>query len=94
MPIVAIVVAVIVGILIVAGLIVLSAIIGLQFWNWFLIPLGLPTISIAHMVGISATISYFFPRPQDKDDNENKVGNAIIRALAPILTAFIASLFM
>lgn len=39
-------------------------------WGWFLVPLGLPAIGIAHMWGVTLTLSIIRPRPifTRKDD--------------------------
>ncbi len=32
---------------------------GLFLWNWFVVPLGLPTIGLAHAIGIDTLITFW-----------------------------------
>lgn len=85
-----IVVALGVGLLIATN-ILLSAYIVFLLWGWFMIPLGLAQISIAHAIGLSCGI-------QHKSDPEQSVTNAIATMVAiPLLSlaiGYVAHMFM
>lgn len=64
-------------------------------WRWFIVPLGLPTISLAHVVGLDVVVSLmtwrYTPPPTDANDYMKKKWTGLAMALA---IGFIASRFM
>lgn len=49
----------------------LQSLVQMFMWNWFIVPLGLPTISFWMAIGVSMTISAFHNSSQkSKDANE------------------------
>ena len=63
-----------------------------KLWAWFLVPLGVPAITIVHAIGISTLFAFFKARtpPSDKDaDWKSLVGTIIGTFLAPLLAVLI-----
>jgi len=70
-------------------------------WGWFLVPLGLPQISIPHAMGLVVLITMlFYHRNNNNNDDENKykvVGEIIgftARPFFALLFGFIIKQFM
>ena len=69
-------------------------------WVWFLVPLGLPVISIAHSIGIAMitswiTYQYKVTTQEDKDKVLEGLGIVlIVRPLAIIGVGYIVKQFM
>jgi hypothetical protein len=49
----------------------------LIFWNWFILPLGAPHISLFHSLGISLVLNYMIDNENKTKDVEDKVELAI-----------------
>lgn len=42
-------------------------------WSWFMVPLGLPTLGIAHAIGFAMTVAFLTHQDSTKvDDRETK----------------------
>jgi hypothetical protein len=55
-----------------------------DLWEWFVVPLGMPAIGLAHAVGISSIVGYLTQQAKDRDkDDSNKDTTAdLIHAVA------------
>jgi hypothetical protein len=80
----------------VGGILAITLLRGLvlvSLWGWFVVPLGVPGIGIAHAIGISILASLFlFGLATDKSSEEQegwvKVIHAFVKALAGSLFAW------
>jgi len=52
-----------------------------SLWAWFVVPLGVPPIGIAHAVGLSVVVAVFKSIRVDDDDETGPVVKAIIVAV-------------
>lgn len=73
-----------------------------QLWKWFVVPLGVPTISLPHALGLSATLHMFlgtrglyFKRGEDEDDRIifNLAASAVLPATF-LAFGYVYTLFM
>ena len=58
---------------VIAFLAAIDGVVVVVLWGWFAVPLGLPTIGVAHAVGISALVALVVAAPVPKsaeDDDE------------------------
>jgi len=66
-------------------------------WTWFLVPLGLPAIGIAHSIGIMSIKGFMFAK-YVKANSEDTITNLVFAVLAPTTSLgfgyMIHSLFM
>jgi hypothetical protein len=74
---VAALVGVIFGAVIVFGaLLIWATLIGgfvtLKMWGWFAVPLGAPTISFWHAVGLAMLVAWFTHKPSKQEDDPAK----------------------
>ena len=64
-----------------------------RLWNWFILPFfDVPTLSIAHAVGISLIVSFLTYSPTEAKDGrttEEKIGSIIAALLRPGLVVLI-----
>ncbi len=61
-----------------------------RLWQWFLVPLGLPAISLWHAIGIGLVVRWFtFQYRYDKDADEDKIPRQIHALTASILIPLI-----
>jgi hypothetical protein len=58
-------------------------------WGWFLTPLGLPEIGLAHAIGIALVVAMLTSRQSDSEDKEK----AFERLFQGFLVPLIALLF-
>lgn len=72
-----------------------------QLYAWFLIPMGAPVISTAHVYGLAILITFITTRITKKDINKdndtsslNSMLCSIFRSLVVLLFAYITTLFM
>jgi len=63
-------------ILIVGGILMGGWVISI-LWNWFIVPLGLPAISLAHSIGLSLMVNVFKGYTESKT-NEEEMGTLLI----------------
>lgn len=70
-----------------------------KLWGWFIVPLGVMQIGIAHAIGLSILISVFTWKnektPKDDDDSPwwaKVLGAQFIKVLILLLTWWIASI--
>ena len=67
-------------------------------WGWFIVPLGVTDINVAHGIGLITMLSLFRVNlSHEKKDNKNlaiQLGSALIVMLIFMLIAFIAHLCM
>ncbi len=71
------------------------------FWGWFIVPLGLPQISIPHCIGISV-IATMLTAPAQREKTESSsilnslrpLGDALAKSLVLLLEAWIVHKFM
>ena len=59
-------------------------------YDWFVLPLGAPVLSIWHMWGIALLVSRFLPSPEYKEDGD--IGKAIGKLIGFVLAGFLALL--
>lgn len=46
-------------------------------WGWFVVPLGLPTLSIAHAIGILSMLIFLTTKVDDADDDLETLAEVI-----------------
>jgi hypothetical protein len=68
------------------------------FWGWFVVPLGLAPIGIAHALGISvlvAMLTYEYTRePEDGRSTKEVVSSALLRAVVrPLVLLAMGSIY-
>jgi MFS family permease len=59
-------------------------------WEWFIVPFGLPTLGIAHAIGISMVVAFLTHELNSNSDEGAEIGRAIGIAM---IYPFIALLF-
>ena len=59
-----------------------------RLWAWFLVPLGVPAITIVHAIGISLLFSLF--KPHVSSSSDKKKGLAVL--LGTLIAAFLVPL--
>lgn len=52
----------------------LRALVLRDLWTWFVVPLGVPGIGLAHAVGISTIVAYLTYQRQPQDPDERRRG--------------------
>lgn len=62
-----------------------------HLWAWFLVPLGLPPIGIAHAIGIALIAGMLAPRARDSKEKEEK--KKLVVNLDPFLSPLLFLLF-
>lgn len=85
----------------VLGMIALAAIVdgyvGLILYNWFLLPFGLPTLSLPVAIGISLTLRHIINTnkyTEDKRPVAEKVAHVIMYPLAALAMGWISLQFV
>ena len=69
-------------------------------WGWFVVPFGLPELSIPHAIGISLIIGFLTHQIRKEDEKKQpdevigSIGTAIIATGFAFLVGWIVSLFM
>jgi len=69
----------------------------LQLWGWFMVPLGLPDVGLAHVLGISTTVELITHQLQEKHGGVEYSSNWGMRIFMPmfiLLTGWVLHLFM
>lgn len=87
--------------------VVLAGFVGATLWGWFLVPLGLPAITIAHAIGIDALVTFWvgpnpilfmedFVKPVKslQDRTAAAIGRVLGVPLGILLLGWIATLFL
>lgn len=76
--------------------ILIGAFIFLMNWNWFLIPLGLPTINIFHAAGIMVIASYLkgYERHESKNDSLKQILELVLFNFFALALGFIFHFFI
>ena len=74
--------------------ILLRAFVLVQLWHWFVVPLGVVSIGMAHAYGLAALVSLLNPQKIDKYDEEEGVLRGAIKAtiislLLPLIIWFV-----
>ena len=64
-------------------------------WGWFVVPLGVPALSIPMAIGIAVTISFLIFNPNDRDNKmdfstKSGIDEAVSKMVNAILYPFIA----
>lgn len=64
-------------------------------WNWFLVPIGLPTITIIHAIGVDCIISILIPRnsPEGTQFWDRWTGG-MVNTLIGLFTGFLMHFFL
>lgn len=65
----AVILAVILGLGLVAGMVCLNAMVLSILWGWFAVPLGLPPIGVAMAVGLSTIVSLMTSSHKSEDEH-------------------------
>jgi formate hydrogenlyase subunit 3/multisubunit Na+/H+ antiporter MnhD subunit len=75
-----------------------------QFWLWFIVPLGLPAITLAHAAGLSMTMAFYTTFASDSEilaeqkvPQEEKIiceGARLLATFILLFLGFVISLFM
>ncbi len=60
------------------------------FWGWFVVPLGVPAIGVAHALGISLVVSMLTHQRINNNDNDSSIRQEIFVSIA---TAIILLVF-
>jgi len=67
-------------------------------WLWFLVPLGLPTLAIAHAIGIGVLVglltNQYIPNRDSEEEILNMVAHSICQPLILLTIGYIAKSFM
>lgn len=66
-------------------------------WAWFLVPLGLPAIGLAHAVGVAALIGLVTHQTPATNDDEHTARVLVFGAISPggaLVVGWIAKSFM
>ena len=58
-------------------------------WGWFVVPLGVPPISVAHAVGLSAVVSSFLIWRNIQDHTDEKTKTSVKLIIALFIGAFL-----
>ncbi len=60
-------------------------------WTWFLVPIGLPNVTIAHMFGIAMFKGLLFAKyaKSDKGEYGEKVTNALVAPLVALSVGYV-----
>ena len=94
----ALVVIVILAILAVGALAWMSAVTITWLWAWFIVPLGVMQLSLAHAFGISGIVYYLTYRPVtnevDKEQAFKALGQAVMMPFVALGLGYIYQLFM
>ena len=57
-------------------------------WQWFLVPLGVSEISIAHAIGLSVLVGMFTSHIKSKSEDAKGAWQPLVTAFAAALAAF------
>lgn len=60
-----------VGIVLFVLAVVVDGFVLTYLWGWFLVPLGLVQIGMAHAIGVSILVSYLTHQTNNSDDNDD-----------------------
>ena len=68
-----------------------------KLWAWFIVPFGLPSIGMAHAIGLRATIGLYWPvRLPQKDlgwtEKEKDIGNLLLSWCLPVFAYVVGRL--
>lgn len=64
-------------------------------WTWFIVPLGVPGLSIPQAIGITFVVAFFKDRkPKDNEKAIVTIGSEIVSPLLLLGVAWIIQLFM
>ena len=59
-------------------------------WQWFMVPIGIPTLSVPQCIGITLVVSFlthqYYREPEDKRETSEKIAAGVILILGPLLT--------
>ena len=76
---------------------VLNAFVVSSLWGWFVVPLGMPSIGIAHAWGLGILVGMFQFPPQKLDDDEawwRPIVQAVTRSLVALGVGLVVASFM
>ena len=62
----------------VAGMTVVNGLLLHLMWGWFMVPLGLPVISVAHALGIALVVSLLTHQTNTKKGEDKDLGEVVI----------------
>ena len=96
--------SILLGLLVIVGVIVAIAVffaivIGLSIyrgwalsylWQWFMVPIGLPALSVPQCIGVALVITFlthqYYREPEDKRTDNEKITAGVITVLGPLVT--------
>jgi hypothetical protein len=89
-----ILVVIILVVAIIAALILVRGFVFYKLWSWFLTPLGLPEIGLAHAIGVGLVITYMTHQimPADEKDRSGErlaytlIGTLLVLAIGWIIS--------
>lgn len=55
-------------------------------WGWFVVPLGVPQIGLAHAIGLSLTLTAFRSRTTEPKDESSAITLALVAVVVPLVT--------
>lgn len=69
-----------------------------QLWGWFMVPLGLPVLSLPWAIGIAVVVSFLTnhnePRKSDDVDVGKAIGHAFLRPVISVGVGWIVHQYM
>ena len=84
--------SVLAGVLIAIGSIPITGWVISVMWRWFVVPLHVPQIGIAHAMGLSLLLAAIRPRKYKNDDDKSVLSLALEGALTPLVTLALGAL--
>lgn len=79
-----------------AVVLVIAGLIFSVLWGWFVVPLGVPAINVAHGIGLAVLLGFLRIdiKPKPEYGVKTAVLSRILTILLPFAVAFIAHLFI
>jgi hypothetical protein len=85
----------------IVGLMTLRGWVLTYLWKWFIVPLGMPQIGVAHAIGVAVILAYITHNSYVKDRFDGEEHEHVLRIAASLfllfmvwLMGFIVSFFM
>ena len=87
---------VVLGVLIIVPMIIIRALVLATLWEWFIVPLGVMNITIAHAVGLSSIFSLILSKVRSKEEESllKSISHEFMTFIVVLVVGFIARGFM
>ena len=86
------------GVIITAIGFTLTGLVLSKAWGWYIVPIGMPNISMVQAIGIDLIVTYMTMQPRNSNDTPTELGKMLINAvgipLAFLFWAWIIHFFM